>query len=143
VKISICKTMLLKRYAAACLHAVLTNLSYVQSAQHSTICKLPCVCCPAGAEELQKRLALMQKEQKLIQEEAQAAVLEAAAAAPAVMAGAHVGHADGAAAAAGKERVLEVRPYGTMQCVAAACFEVIFLAATLMVWCAVLHPAAL
>jgi hypothetical protein len=56
----------------------------------------------------------MQKEQKLIQEEAQAAVLEAAAAAPAVMAGAHVGHgADGtaaaAAAAAGKERVLEVR----------------------------------
>jgi hypothetical protein len=66
----------------------------------------------------------MQKEQKLIQEEAQAAVLEAAAAAPAVMAGAHVGHADGAAAAAGKERVLEVRPHGTMQCVAAACFQV-------------------
>ncbi|WIA07926.1 hypothetical protein OEZ85_007404 [Tetradesmus obliquus] len=71
----------------------------------------------SGAEELQKRLALMQKEQKLIQEEAQAAVLEAAAAAPAVMAGAHVGGAaDGGAAAAaagagaGKERVLEAEP---------------------------------
>jgi hypothetical protein len=52
----------------------------------------------------------MQKEQKLIQEEAQAAVLEAAAAAPAVMAGAHVGTAADATAAAGagKERVLEV-----------------------------------
>jgi hypothetical protein len=45
----------------------------------------------------------MQKEQKLIQEEAQAAVLEAAAAAPAA------GHAADGTAAAGKERVLEVR----------------------------------
>jgi hypothetical protein len=79
---------------------------------HHDACMLPVplLLLPPGAEELQKRLALMQKEQKLIQEEAQAAVLEAAAAAPAVMAGAHVGHADGAAAAAGKERVLEVRP---------------------------------
>lgn len=53
-----------------------------------------------GAEELQKRLLLMQKEQKLIQEEAQQAVLQAAASQPAAMAGAHVGtpHGDSAAA---------------------------------------------
>ncbi len=46
----------------------------------------------AGAEELEKRLHLMQKEQKLIKAEAEAAMLEAAASQPAVMAGAHVGH---------------------------------------------------
>jgi hypothetical protein len=45
----------------------------------------------AGAEELEKRLLLMQKEQKLIQEEAQQAVLQAAASQPAAMAGATVG----------------------------------------------------
>lgn len=64
-------------------------------------------CCSAavGAEELEKRLHVMQKEQKLIQAEAQAAVLEAAASAPATMAGAHAGTA---AAATNKDRVLEV-----------------------------------
>lgn len=61
---------------------------------------------PAGAEELEKRLHVMQKEQKLIQAEAEAAELEAAASAPSTMAGAHAGTA---AAAANKDMVLEVR----------------------------------
>lgn len=47
----------------------------------------------SSAEELEKRLLLMQKEQKLIQEEAEQAVLQAAASQPATMAGANVGHA--------------------------------------------------
>lgn len=56
-------------------------------------CSTDCVhfVVPAGAEELEKRLLLMQKEQKLIQEEAQQAVLQAAASQPAAMAGASVG----------------------------------------------------
>lgn len=75
--------------------------------QHvSLLCHL--LLCPThtGAEELEKRLLLMQKEQKLIQEEAQEAVLQAAASQPAAMAGAHVEQP--AAATAGGAGVLDL-----------------------------------